>query len=354
MPNVNKLLEWYDSNKRDLPWRKTRDPYKIWLSEIILQQTRVGQGLNYYHAFIRQFPTINHLAAADEDSVLKVWQGLGYYSRARNLHYAAKTVVNEYHGQFPDSYDEIKKLKGVGPYTAAAVASIVFNEPRPVMDGNVMRVVSRWYAISEPVDTAKGMEHIRIALEQLIDHARPGQFNQAMMEFGATWCKPAKPDCANCIFKENCLAFRHGLVDELPRKKPKQKVRARYFNYFFFRIGRGDQQYTALKKRSKNDIWKGLYEFPLAESETEVSGDNLVAHPLIKKIKGNGQAVIRKISKTYNHQLTHQRINAKFVEVEVQDDSLSVPAGYLRIPISEIHQYPVSRLVNKYLEDNRL
>ena len=354
MPNVNKLLEWYDTNKRDLPWRRTSDPYKIWLSEIILQQTRVGQGLNYYHEFIRRFPTISHLAAADEDMVLKVWQGLGYYSRARNLHHAAKTVVNEYGGQFPESYDEIIKLKGVGPYTAAAVASIVFNEPRPVMDGNVMRVVSRWFAISEPVDSAKGREQIQIALDQLIDHARPGLFNQAMMEFGATWCKPGKPDCANCVFKENCLAFRHRLVEELPRKKPKQKMRDRFFNYFFIRFGRGEQQFTLLKKRSGNDIWKGLYEFLLLETETEETTEKLTAHPLLDKIRGNNQAVIRKISKTYIHQLTHQRIHAKFVDVEIQDGSLSLPEAYLEIPLSEIHNYPVSRLVNKFLQENLL
>lgn len=354
MPNVNLLLEWYEMNKRDLPWRQTRDPYKIWLSEIILQQTRVGQGLNYYQEFLRQFPTIQQLAAAEEDAVLKVWQGLGYYSRARNLHHAAKTVVSEYDGEFPGTYEDIIKLKGVGSYTAAAVASIVFNEPRPVVDGNVMRVVSRWFAITEPVDSVKGRRNIEIALDRLIDKAQPGQFNQAMMEFGATFCKPKKPDCANCIFRENCQALRLGLVEELPRKKPKREVKNRYFNYFFFRIIRNNQGFTILKKRSGNDIWKGLYEFPLIEATAEEMPDELAAYPLIRQIADSGKLLIRKVSKPYIHQLTHQRINAKFLEVEIQHKPPHLPDGYREVQLSKIHDYPVSRLVNRYLEDSNL
>lgn len=351
MPQTNKLLDWYENNKRDLPWRHTNDPYKIWLSEVILQQTRVDQGMEYYLDFVDTFPTVKHLASANEDLVLKQWQGLGYYSRARNLHEAAKMVVKECDGRFPDNFEDIKKLKGVGPYTAAAIASIVFNEPRPVVDGNVMRVVSRWFAIKEPINTAKGRNKIEAALDELIDKEQPGKFNQAIMEFGALFCKPKNPDCRHCIFNDTCEAFMKGLVAELPRKTPMAKIRNRYFNYLFMVSNQNETDFTVLKKRSGNDIWQGLYEFPLIETESEEPFDRLTEIPLLEVLTGNIPFTIQKVSKIYIHQLSHQKIHARFIMMNVSELPKTLPEGYQKIKLTAIHKYPVSRLVHKFLED---
>lgn len=354
MPDVSRLLNWYEKNRRDLPWRRTRDPYKIWLSEIILQQTRVDQGLSYYLQFVENFPEIQQLADADEDEVLKLWQGLGYYSRARNMHQAAKFITKELQGKFPDNYDEILKLKGVGPYTAAAISSIVFDEPRPVIDGNVMRVISRWYAMEEAVDSTIGKKQIAEILERLIDRKNPGQFNQAMMEFGARYCKPKNPDCENCIFSDKCLAFKQKKVGQIPKKLGKVKIRNRYFYYLVMKVGTPNKVFTLLWKRSGNDIWKGLYEFPLLELDAAVSNEKILEHPFFKSHLNQQNPIIKHISQPIVHQLTHQKITARFFIFETTTDHFQIPDGYVRVPLSDFQNFPVSRLTSKFLENNPL
>src|SRR6056300_1490745 len=230
----NKLILWYLQNKRDLPWRKTKNPYHVWLSEIILQQTRVAQGLDYYLKFIDAFPTVNHLANADESTVLKLWQGLGYYSRARNLHFSAKYIVKELTGEFPKTYKEIVKLKGVGDYTASAIASMCFNEPTAVVDGNVYRVLSRYFGIDTPINSSKGVKEFKAMAQELIDRNNPAIFNQAIMEFGATQCKPKNPDCGNCPFQNSCVAFGYNHIDALPVKNKSARAKKKYFNFLVF------------------------------------------------------------------------------------------------------------------------
>lgn len=354
MPNIPELLNWYDNFHRDLPWRRTRDPYKIWLSEIILQQTRIDQGLAYYERFVSQFPDVLQLAAADEDTVLKLWQGLGYYSRARNMHQAARYIADELDGHFPDNYDDILNLKGVGPYTAAAISSIVFGEARPVLDGNVMRVISRWYAITDAVDTSKGKKHMTALLNTLIDKQQPGKFNQAMMEFGATWCKPRNPACEQCIFSTKCLAFKQKTVDAFPVKSGKVKVRNRIFYYLVAKIDVGGKLFTLIKKRDGNDIWKGLYEFPMVELNTTEPHEKVLSHPGFGALINPADSIIRQISRPYIHQLTHQKITAKFIVVESTSTGPETAADYLKIPLSELHKYPVSRLTSKFLENNTI
>ena len=352
MPNIPKLLDWYDKSHRDLPWRRTRDPYKIWLSEIILQQTRVDQGLSYYQAFVSHFPNIKLLAAANEDTVLKLWQGLGYYSRARNMHHTAKFITQELGGKFPDNYDDILKLKGVGPYTAAAISSIVFDEVRPVMDGNVMRVISRWFAILDAVDSSRGKKQIEALLNTLIDNQQPGKFNQALMEFGATWCKPKNPDCTNCIFAEKCAAFKQKSVSELPVKKGKTRVRERFFYYLVFRFDDETGSFTLLKKRSDKDIWEGLYEFPLLELNAELSTDSVLNVPQFNTLVNKDTDTIKHISQPMVHQLSHQKITARFLMIESKKAPLNQSGHFLKVPVSELHKYPISRLISKFLESN--
>lgn len=349
MTNTKKLLHWYDENHRDLPWRNTSDPYKVWLSEIILQQTRVIQGMNYYLNFVEKFPTVFDLARASEDSVLKLWQGLGYYSRARNLHTAAKTIANEFNGIFPSTYKELIKLKGVGPYTAAAIASIVFDEPTPVIDGNVGRVISRWYAIEEPINSTSGLNQIKSALNKLIDKKQAGKFNQAMMEFGARYCKPRNPDCESCIFHDKCLAFQKQKVSLLPRKKSTLKIKTRFFNYLIITFPQDGTNFTIIKKRSGSDIWKGLYEFPLLESATETPIENLMELPGLKQFVNPENSIIQSISKNYIHQLTHQKINARFIKIQSNKAIKKLPLEYMIVPISSLGDFPIPRLIDKYL-----
>ncbi|MBK6829719.1 MAG: A/G-specific adenine glycosylase [Flavobacteriales bacterium] len=257
------LLPWYAEHKRPLPWRETRDPYRIWLSEVILQQTRVEQGREYWHRFVETYPTVAELAAATEDQVLRLWQGLGYYSRARNLRTAAKQVVEEHMGGFPDSYEGLKGLKGVGEYTAAAIGSIAFGLVEPVVDGNVYRVLARVFGIDTPIDSTAGRKQFRELAAALIDHEQPGEHNQAVMELGATVCTPLKPTCGECPLARKCIARATDRIDKLPVKTGKTKVRTRHFNYLH--IERGDK--TFLRKRTGKDIWHGLYELPLIETE---------------------------------------------------------------------------------------
>ncbi len=259
------LISWYDDHKRDLPWRGETDPYKIWVSEIILQQTRVQQGWDYYHRFLDNFPNVKTLAEADEEKVLKVWQGLGYYSRARNMHAAAREIMAEHHGIFPQTYDKIRSLKGIGNYTAAAIASIAFHLPYPAVDGNVIRIVSRIFGICDDVTQPTVLKRITAICETEIDPAQPGVFNQAAMDFGAMQCVPHNPKCDECPFQSNCYAFKNNLTDTLPIKKKKGESKHRFFH---FTIYLSDNQ-TIIEKRTSSDIWKNMYQFPLTETDSE-------------------------------------------------------------------------------------
>ena len=257
----NILLQWYAKNKRDLPWRSTKNPYKVWLSEIILQQTRVNQGLSYYLNFIEKYPKVEDLAAATEENILKLWQGLGYYSRARNLHFAAKQIIEDFNGKFPKTSFELKKLKGIGEYTSAAIASFCFNEPVAVIDGNVYRVLSRLFGIETPIDSTEGIKEFKNIANLYISKEHPGEYNQAMMDFGAIQCKPVNPMCNECPLIEICEAFNSNRINELPVKAKKVKKRNRYIYY----IVPTYNESTFVSKRTQNDVWKNLYEFPIIE-----------------------------------------------------------------------------------------
>ncbi len=339
------IYQWFDKNKRRLPWRETTDPYKIWLSEIILQQTRVNQGMNYYLTFIENFPTVHRLAEAPEDKVLKLWQGLGYYSRARNLHITARHISTELNGQFPENYPDILKLKGVGPYTAAAIASIAFGLPCPAVDGNIYRVLARIFDISIPIDSGEGKKEFYKLAGELIPDNNPGLHNQALMEFGALQCVPKMPNCSACPVSAYCLAYSKNRVKQLPVKNKKTKQRNRYFYYFFIDLG----DFTFLEKREENDIWKNLYQFPLAESARPINEKEI-----IKKLKtsflNDHEANLKSISPSRKHILSHQVIYAKLVHIEIKN-SFSPKKDWIRVPQNEITGYAVPRLMEKLIAE---
>ncbi len=320
------VIRWYNKNKRDLPWRHTKDPYKIWLSEIIMQQTRVRQGLPYYNTFAQKFPTVHALAKAKEDVVMKTWQGLGYYSRARNLHHTAKFISKDLNGKFPNEFEEIKKLKGIGEYTASAIASFAFDKPHAVVDGNVFRVLSRYLGIKIPIDSTEGKKVFTQKANLLLDKKDPGTFNQAIMEFGALQCVPQNPDCGICPLKKTCKAFAKDLVAKLPVKSQKTKVRTRYFNYFVVR----KNNKTLIRKRTENDIWKNMYDFPLLETKKEM-----------KKL--NATRVLS-VSKSFKHVLSHQIIFARFWEVEGGNHKGTY------IHDNQLNRYAFPRLIELYFE----
>ena len=279
------LLSWFAREGRDLPWRRTRDPYRIWLSEVILQQTRVAQGLEYYLRFTERFPDIAALAAAPEDEVLKLWQGLGYYSRARNLHAAARQVMSRFGGVFPATYGEVRALPGVGDYTAAAVCSIVYDAPCAVLDGNVYRVLARLFDIGIPIDTTAGKRTFAELAQLQLDTSRPGLYNQAIMDFGALQCTPAQPRCGDCPLAGRCLALAAGTVGVRPVKQGRAKVRDRWFNYLHVTCG----GQTLLHRRGGGDIWQGLYEFPLIETDKAADFAELAATAAFRELLGNGR-----------------------------------------------------------------
>lgn len=342
----NHIIQWYEKNKRDLPWRNTKNPYLIWISEIILQQTRVDQGYDYYLRFVKRFPDVYSLASADEDEVLKYWQGLGYYSRARNLHVAAKQIVEE--GSFPNTFDGVRALKGVGDYTAAAICSFAYDQPYAVVDGNVSRVLSRWLLIDEPIDSSSGKKMIKEAAQLLIDKHRPAIHNQAIMEFGALQCTPASPDCQMCPLKDTCLAFEKGLVDVLPVKSHKTKVTNRYFHYLFVKSG----EFTFIHKRTGDDIWKNLYELPLIETSESTDEESFLALPELHTLLYNIKSPkFRLLQKNVKHVLSHRIIFADFYEVIIPEDT-EVLQDCLKIKISDIHKFAVSRLINQFFSLN--
>lgn len=338
----SKLMKWYDLNKRNLPWRSTQNPYFIWLSEIILQQTRVDQGMPYYLKFVKTFPQIEDLARASEDEVLKLWQGLGYYSRARNLHAAAKYIVSECNGQFPTEYKEVLKLKGVGDYTAAAIMSFAYNKVYATVDGNVFRVLSRVFGVDEYIDTGVGKKIFIILANELIDQELPSVYNQAIMDFGSLQCVPKSPDCERCPFSDQCFAYNKGLVEVLPQKKGKVAARDRFFNYLDVRVG----DTAFLKRREGSDIWKGLYEFPLIETEHKMTFEELMKLEAYQRLLKKAEHVQLTKSKECKHVLSHQVIYASFyrLEVDLFDDS-----EYLKVEAADLDEYGVSRLTEKYL-----
>jgi A/G-specific adenine glycosylase len=371
---LNMLFNWYLENARDFPFRRTRDPYLIWISEIIMQQTRIEQGVPYYKRFVNTFPGIHDLAGASEEDVLKQWQGLGYYTRARNLYITANEVVEKYAGRFPETYEGLRSLKGIGDYTAAAIASVCFGLPHPVMDGNVIRFITRHFGITGLVDKAgvkKEIIDVLLSLMEEVSGVRvgsiaeeplstpdnkdfatstlPGLFNQAMIEFGATYCLPRNPDCNKCIFTAGCYALKHGMVNELPLKKQQQALKTRYFHYLVIHVK--GRQGIYFRKRTGNDIWKGLYEFPMLETSGPDSLQGLMNSPAWKQYFGKTPIKLLSQTAPANHLLSHQKITASFCSLEIEKPSAK--CGMFIRP-NKIHELPVARILEKYLEDHAI
>lgn len=346
----DKILKWYDVNKRPLPWRKTKDPYKIWLSEIIMQQTQIVQGTSYYLNFIKRFPTIFDLAKAEEQDVLLLWQGLGYYSRARNLHKTAREIVKNFSGNFPENYHDLIKLKGIGDYTASAVLSICFNLPYSSVDGNVMRVISRLFELKSPVNKIEGKNKIKEITETLIPKERPGDFNQALMDFGSQYCKVNKPECKKCIFNKICTAYKKNLVSELPvKEKAKPKVRE-FYNYFIC-INKANDT-IIIKKRIKG-IWENLYEFPnLISSKTK--SEKKAIQSFIETFNLKGKPELSYTSSEIKHVLSHKELFIRFytIKISLEQDMKSICRGtnLKLVKINQILKYPFPVIIKKYIE----
>lgn len=339
-----KIIAWYEEHHRNLPWRETTNPYHIWLSEVILQQTRVDQGLDYYLKFLRLFPSVKDLATASEDVVLKAWQGLGYYSRARNLHHTAQWVVEEHGGRFPDHYDGLIQLKGIGPYTAAAIASFAFGEKKPVIDGNVVRVLSRIFGIEHAIDSKEGKKAFNLLADELINAQFPATYNQAIMEFGALHCTPRSPKCAECPFKRQCVANKTDSIAHFPVKKKKVGVKNIWMTYFHIE----EPNHVWIRKRGLGSIWKGLYDFPGVETDSAPDVGSLLSafmrsHGLIKK-----DCVIT-FSEEMTHILTHRKITARFIHLRTKKKMTHVSPDWIRIHQRDLGDYGVPRLVDKYL-----
>jgi len=343
------LLKWHErENDRQMPWKGEKDAYKIWLSEIILQQTRVEQGLEYYHNFILNFPTVNDLAAADEKRVFKLWEGLGYYSRCRNLIASARLIVEEYDGIFPDNYEDILKLRGVGPYTASAIASFAFNLPHAVVDGNVYRVLARVFGIDEAIDSTTGRKNFHQLANELLDPKQPGKYNQAIMDFGATVCKPAAPLCHHCTFQTYCKAYADNRVQQLPVKEKKIKQRGRYFYFFVIQYG----SKLALRERLGKDIWQHLHEFPLVELPQNAEVDKAIEEALNRKWVTEN-SIVKPDTTVYRQKLTHQSITAVFINTKIKrlPDALK---NYDWIETGSLSAYSFPKIINDYLNNRKL
>ncbi|MEM9673002.1 MAG: A/G-specific adenine glycosylase [Bacteroidota bacterium] len=341
-----KIIQWYQAHYRDLPWRHTLDPYRIWLSEVILQQTRVAQGLPYYNRFIEAFPTVYDIANASEQEVLRLWQGLGYYSRARNLHACAKTIVANYDGKFPESYRELIKLKGVGAYTAAAIASFAFNETVPVVDGNVYRVLSRVFGIKDDILSTSGQKKFRQVADQLVPDGKANVYNQAIMEFGALQCTPATPACLLCPVVDTCYAYQHGKQKELPVKIKKTKIKHRYLHYLVVKTdGR-----LLMRQRQGKDIWTGLYDFYLIETSQPQDWEQL-EDPFLAELLQQSPTVEK--SRKYQHQLSHQQLHVIFYTLtlpnNVAQESSSLPGQFYSA--DEVEQLPKPILIDNFLRE---
>lgn len=336
------IIKWYEENKRELPWRESANPYLIWISEIILQQTRVAQGYDYFLRFVKRFPDVRTLADADENEVMKYWQGLGYYSRARNLHAAAKSM----NGVFPKTYQEVLALKGVGEYTAAAICSFAYGMLYAVVDGNVYRVLSRYFGIDTPIDSTEGKKLFAALANEMLDKKHPAVYNQGIMDFGAIQCTPQSPNCLFCPLADGCSALAKGMVTQLPVKQHKTKTTNRYFNYIFVRAG----AYTYIHKRTGNDIWKNLFELPLIETSVALSEEEFLGLSEFQALFVSGERpVVHSVCREVKHVLSHRVIYANFYEVILPEASASF-GNYQRIKMEDLGRYAVSRLVHAFIE----
>ena len=347
IPFQSALLHWYKRHKRDLPWRSSNNPYHIWLSEVILQQTRVDQGMPYYEKFVRHYPKLQDLANADIDSVLKDWEGLGYYSRARNLHQAAQQVVDQFDGQFPQSYADIIKLKGVGDYTASAISSIVFNEPQAVVDGNVYRVLSRFFGISEPINTSGGQKLFKAKAEEVLFQSDPGTFNQALMEFGALQCVPRNPSCESCPLSKECRAFEMGMIDQLPVKKKKKYDRQRYLNYVLLNCDKR----IYVEQRPEGDIWARLYQFWAFETLAEESVDT-VLNSISERLEVTYE--VTGIEQLKPHKLSHQTLHLRVLEINLSVMPNLANAAGQWVPAGTLKTYAFPKPLRAFLDRKQL
>lgn len=339
------LIEWYSENRRDLPWRNTTNPYYIWVSEIILQQTRVAQGLSYYLKFLDSFPTVFDLANASEDAVLKVWQGLGYYTRARNLRSAAQHIVDKYQGEIPDTFDELIKIKGIGQYSAGAIASFAFKHAVPAIDGNVYRIIARVFGVFTLSTTAKGRREFYDIVVELMDKTQPDVFNQALLDFGALQCVPKSPKCEHCPFGKYCFAYMHNLVHVLPTRGKKTAARSRYFTYLIIKYN----EYTFINRRKNKDIWQGLYEFPLIETHKPITLPRLTKHSEWKKIFGRNKHTISYVSEVVKHQLSHQTLYTQFIMVDILTLPRILNSDYEMVLATDVDQYSTPKVIDNFM-----
>lgn len=342
---AEEIVRWYHKHQRNLPWRHTRDPYIIWLSEIILQQTRVAQGMPYFHSFIEAFPTVYDLAKAPQDQVLRLWQGLGYYSRARNLHACAQEIVNEHGGEFPRCYQELLRLKGVGEYTAAAIASFAFNETVPVVDGNVYRVLSRVFGIKDDIRSSRGQKRFRKQAEALVPEGEANVYNQAIMEFGALQCTPTNPACLLCPLNSMCYAYQHGQQQTLPVKAKKAKPRARFLHYLV--ICYDDKIW--MRQRDTRGIWAGLYDFYLIEVPQSSTLDSL-DDPLLKSLLEQDESITVETSMLYQHTLSHQQLHVLFHTITLSKNLMSKVNCLQAYSVQEIEALPKPILIDNFLQ----
>ena len=340
------IQNWYLQHKRNLPWRNTTDAYTIWLSEVILQQTRVEQGMPYFYRFLEKYPTVTDFASASEDEILKLWQGLGYYSRGRNMLTTARQIVADNKGIFPTTYEELIKLKGIGEYTAAAISSFAANEVKAVVDGNVYRVLSRWFGVEEPINSPVGKKLFQVLADEVLDRNHPGQHNQAMMEFGAMLCKPKNPDCKICPVREACNAYQTNRINILPVKLKNVKIRERYFNYFLI----SHQNQILLNKRSIDDIWASLYDLPLIETPNYTPVEELTALPTFKQFFGD-QATIISTSPIRKHILTHQRVFAHFIHLQVNPQEINLQSNWFFTNLEELEKLALPKIIDQFLKD---
>lgn len=339
------LLKWnHEKNKREMPWKGEKDPYKIWLSEIILQQTRVEQGLQYYQNFIKTFPDVHKLANAPDKNVFKLWEGLGYYSRCKNLLASARFISKELKGNFPSTYDDIKNLKGVGPYTAAAISSFAYNLPNAVVDGNVFRVIARIFGISTATDTTEGKKFFTAFANELLDKKNPGAYNQAIMDFGAIVCKPLAPLCSDCIFKKNCFAFQNDKINELPVKEKKISVKKRWFYYLIVQ----HENEILIRERTEKDIWQHLFEFNLVEAGKEEEAKTILRSRAVKKFLANNQFETISISPLQKQQLTHQLIYGRFIHLRIFTKNI-LAVNCIWVKKEKLKNFAFPKFITQYL-----
>lgn len=341
------LIKWNrNENKREMPWKREKDPYKIWISEIILQQTRVNQGLGYYNRFISKWPTVKSLANAEDQEVFKLWEGLGYYSRCKNIIASSKYINDQLKGHFPATYAEILQLKGIGNYTAAAIASFAYNQPYAVVDGNVFRILARFFGVSIPVDTNEGKKFFNSLASDLLDKKNPAEYNQAIMDFGAVICKPAQPLCGVCPFQKKCIAFKNNLIKVLPVKEKKIKQKTRFFNYLV--VTQGNKIFV--HKRTSKDIWQHLFEFILVETPALFSEEKFLKSPDFTSIFEGRTYTVTKVSNIVSQKLTHQTITGRFYHIQLQKPTKAL-LQYEPVPVKELSLLPFPKFITSYLKD---